>query len=114
MQDALVFSHKNKIKCTDLLNDNQFILAGERDLSIFDIGEVKITHSCGYGNEDIMPIALWVISSDKNVVLQGKMGWNYVFVLKEGVIKYLTKYRTHVHGFCKMLCHTGNRMIGVS
>jgi hypothetical protein len=57
---------------------------------------------------------LWVVQNEDIIILQGKMGSNYVFKVDPGHLNFQLKYKTGVVGFCSMLRDRCNRLWGVS
>ena len=112
MDDLLVFSHKRKIRCCAFLNKDIIILVDDGCLCLFDIGKAKIVAE-EMLNECLHGICVWV-RENKEITIQGKMGFNYLYTYAGQQIKLKHKYQTWVHGFCRMTLWGDKTLVGVS
>jgi hypothetical protein len=66
--------------------------------------------------EEVMPIAMWMLNGRERIIVQGKLGYNFVFCynLLGEITGLEKKYKTSAFGFCKMVQLWENRLISVS
>lgn len=102
--EALVFSSQKTPKCASLIQEEVLALVGNDWLHLYDLGETQVIAQCQV-EEDMMPINMWVLPNQL-IVIEGKMGTNYLFKYAIGeqyTLKFIRKYPTFMCGFCKMV-----------